>query len=56
MKTKNSAVIDPYNHRRYHESRNNCAPAEVYSGRGSTILHEREKIKRTTIQSLANAK
>jgi putative transposase len=37
------------NHRRYHESINNLAPADVYFGRGQTILLQRERIKRQTI-------
>lgn len=39
-----------YNHQRYHESLNNLTPADVYFGRGQTILLERERIKRKTIQ------
>ncbi len=39
-----------YNHQRYHESINNLTPADVYFGRGQTILLERERIKRNTIQ------
>ncbi len=39
-----------YNHRRYHESLNNLTPADVYFGRGQTILLERKRIKRRTIQ------
>ena len=42
--------VDHYNHRRYHESLSNLTPADVYFGRGSTILLERERIKRNTIQ------
>src|SRR5215467_10370563 len=44
-----AAFVDDYNHRRYHESIGNLAPADVYCGRGSTILAERERIKRQTI-------
>ncbi len=44
------AFVDDYNHRRYHESLKNLTPADVYSGRGQTILLERERIKRKTIQ------
>ena len=36
--------------RRYHESLNNLTPADVYFGRGQTILLERERIKRKTIE------
>ena len=34
-----------YNHRRYHESLGNLTPADVYFGRGQTILLKREKSK-----------
>ena len=40
-----------YNHRRYHESISNLTPADVYFGRGQTILLERERIKRVTIKT-----
>src|SRR6187431_2859979 len=40
-----------YNHLRYHESIANLTPADVYFGRGQTILLERERIKRQTIQT-----
>lgn len=43
------AFIEHYNHARYHESLGNLTPADVYSGRGHSILLEREKIKRRTI-------
>ena len=41
--------VDDYNHRRYHESIDNLTPADVYFGRGQTILLQRERIKRQTI-------
>jgi putative transposase len=44
------AFVANYNHRRYHESLANLTPADVYFGRGQTILIERERIKRQTIQ------
>ncbi len=43
------AFVADYNHLRYHESLGNLAPADVYFGRGQTILIERERIKRQTI-------
>jgi transposase InsO family protein len=44
------AFVDHYNHRRCHESLRNPTPADVYFGRGQTILLDRERIKRKTIQ------
>ncbi|HDZ52989.1 IS3 family transposase [Shimia litoralis] len=44
------AFVDYYNHRRYHESLNNVTPADVYFGRAETILRERKRIKKQTIQ------
>ena len=44
------AFVGHYNHRRYHESLENLTPADVYFGRGQTILLQREKIKRRTIE------
>ena len=44
------AFVEQYNPRRSHESLNNLTPADVYFGRGRTILLERERIKRKTIQ------
>jgi len=44
------AFVENYNHRRYHESLNNLTPADVWFGRGQTILLERERIKRAAIQ------
>jgi putative transposase len=42
--------VSHYNHRRYHESLGNLTPADVYFGRGQTILLERERIKKQTIE------
>jgi putative transposase len=44
------AFVEHYNHQRYHESLQNLTPADVYLGRGQTILLKRERIKRQTIQ------
>ena len=45
------SFVAHYNHQRYHESLSNLTPADVYFGRGETILRERDRIKRQTIQS-----
>lgn len=42
--------VEHYNHHRYHESLKNLTPADVYFGRGQTILLERERIKRNTFK------
>jgi transposase InsO family protein len=39
-----------YNTRRYHESLDNCTPADVYYGRHHRVLSERDKIKKLTMQ------
>ena len=44
------AFVEHYNHQRYHESLRNLTPADVYFGRGQTILLKRERIKRKTIE------
>ena len=50
-----AAFVEHYNHRRYHESLDNLTPADVYFGRGQTILLQRERIKRKTIETTALA-
>ena len=42
--------VTHYNHQRYHESLSNLTPADVYFGRGQTILRTRERIKRKTFE------
>ena len=49
LKQQIDAFVEYYNHRRYHESLQNLTPADVYFGRGETILKQRERIKRKTI-------
>jgi putative transposase len=45
-----AGFVDHYNHRRYHESLDNLAPADVYFGRAQRILDRRKEIKRKTIE------
>jgi hypothetical protein len=42
--------VSYYNHRRDHESLDSCTPADVYYGRQSQVLSERNKIKQLTLQ------
>ncbi len=51
LKAQIEAFVDHYNHRRYHESLGNLTPADVYFGRAQTILLQRERIKRKTIET-----
>lgn len=51
LETQIEAFVEHYNHQRYHESLGNLTPADVYFGRGDTIILERERIKRQTIQN-----
>lgn len=45
LRAQIETFIEHYNHRRYHERLGNLTPADVFSGRGQTILLERERIK-----------
>ncbi len=49
LETQIATFVEYYNNHRYHESIDNLTPADVYFGRGPTILAERERIKRQTI-------
>ena len=51
LKAQIEAFVDHYNHKRYHESLNNLTPADVYFGRSQTILLQRERIKRKTLET-----
>jgi len=42
--------IEYYNHERYHESLDNVTPADVYFGRGKSILEKRRRIKIKTFK------
>lgn len=46
--------VDRYNNRRYHESLNNLTPADIYFGRGDSILKRREEIKKQTLKQRRN--
>ncbi len=45
LEARLAEFVDYYNMRRYHESLDNLTPADVYFGRGQTILTRRENIK-----------
>src|SRR5260370_18888921 len=47
-----AAFVADYNPRRYPNRIDNLTPADVYFGRGPTILAERERIKRQTDRRL----
>ena len=50
LETKIADFVSHYNHHRYHESLSNLTPADVYLGRGKTILLQGERIKRETLK------
>jgi len=51
LKAQIEAFVDHYNHHRYHESIDNLTPADVYFGRGQSILKQRERIKQKTLET-----
>lgn len=51
LEQKIADFISHYNNLRYHESIANLTPADVYFGRGRTILLERERIKHDTFKT-----
>ena len=50
LEARLAEFVEYYNSRRYHESLNNLTPADVYFGRGQTILSRRENVKLKTIE------
>lgn len=50
LETQIEAFVEQYNHQRYHESLNNVTPADTFFGRAETIIEQRERIKRKTLQ------
>jgi len=44
------AVVEHYNHHRYHKSLHNLTPADVYCGRAQTILLKRQCITQQTLR------
>jgi transposase InsO family protein len=51
LETQIEDFVDHYNHQRYHESLENLTPADVYFGRGQSILASRKRIKQKTIEN-----
>jgi putative transposase len=50
LEARLAEFVDFYNTRRYHESLGNLTPADIYFGRGPTILTRRQNIKHKTIE------
>jgi len=50
LKAQIGKFVTHYNHHRYHESLKNLTPADVYFGRGQSILEQRERIKQKTFK------
>lgn len=44
-----SEWVQYYNHQRYHESLDNCTPAQVYFNQREEKLQQREKVKQLTL-------
>ena len=49
LETRIGKFVNDNNHERYHESLDNLTPADVYYGRGQTILNRRERFKLKTL-------
>jgi putative transposase len=50
LKAEIEAFVDYYNFQRYHESLDNVTPADVYTGRATKIIEQRERIKERTMR------
>ncbi|MBB3811082.1 transposase InsO family protein [Pseudochelatococcus contaminans] len=50
LEARIEAFVEHYNHQRYHESLANVTPADAYFGRAPTIIKQRERVKRQTIE------
>jgi hypothetical protein len=50
LEARLAEFVDYYNLRRYHESLQNLTPADVYCGRGRSILKRRNTVRRKTFE------
>jgi putative transposase len=50
LKLQIENFVEYYNNERYHESLENCTPADVYTGRNHRIIKERQRIKERTMK------
>lgn len=50
LKLQIENFVEYYNNERYHESLENCTPADVYIGRNVRIVKERQRIKERTMK------
>ena len=49
LEVRMEEFVNYYNNERYHESLQNCTPADMYFGRQESIIKQREKLKRKTM-------
>ena len=45
-----ASFVRYYNHERYHEALDNVTPADMYFGRYTAVMIQRERIKQQTLQ------
>jgi putative transposase len=50
LEARLAEFVDYYITRRYHKSLHNLTPADIYCGRGPTILAKRQTIKHRTFE------